>query len=360
MKLNDDTGRLYYVGGCVRDEILGIKPVDIDLSYEGDAIEYVTAQGYEIIKTQKNIRTARVLIDGEEIDFASTRKEIYPQAGHLPVTTETGCPLEDDLTRRDFTVNSIAKSVKTGDIIDPTGGAEDIKKQFLRVHHDKSFIDDPTRIIRGLKFSLRFGFEFDEHTENLKNDYLKNVNCDMSYSRLKKELVDCFNLNRDEGLNRFIDEGMYKLLTPNKPQKPLLSIEELIQEFEIKTPWLVYLGNTDLSRLALTKAETGIIEGFNAIKESGSPYKTCSKSDIQSVLLWTAFINPDKGLYYLRNLRGIKPSVTGKELLSMGINGRLIGVILDKIEEEKFKTPNMSHADELSIVKMILKENHIK
>ena len=359
MKLNDNTGKLYYVGGCVRDEILGKQSVDIDLCYEGDAIDYVTAQGYKIIKTQKNIRTARALIEGEEIDFASTRKEIYPEAGHLPVTTETGCLLEDDLTRRDFTVNSIAKSVKTGDIIDPTGGAEDIKRQLLRVHHDKSFIDDPTRIIRGLKFSLRFGFEFDEHTENLKADYLNNVNYDMSYSRLKKELVDCFNLNSDEGLNRFIEEGMYKLLTQNKPQKPLASIEELVKEFDIQTPWLIYLGSTNLSRLALAKTETKIIEGFNAIKENSAPYKICSKSDIQSVILWTVFVNPDKGLHYLKNLREVKPSVTGEELLSMGCKGKQIGNILDKVQEEKFKTPDMSHADELSIVKSILNKNKL-
>lgn len=354
MNLSDKTGKLYYVGGCVRDKILGIPSVDTDICYEGDAVDYVTAQGFEIIKIQKEIRTARVLIDGKEIDFASTRKEYYPKAGHMPITTETGCPLKDDLTRRDFTINSIAQSVSTGEIIDPTGGSNDIKAGLLRVHHDKSFIDDPTRIIRGLKFSLRFKFNFDSHTEKLKNEYLNIVNYDMSYSRLKKELIDCFNLNSDEGLNRFIDEGMYKLLTISKPQKPLIPIHTLVDEFKVKTPWLIYLGNTDLSKLALTKTETRILEEFNTIRESSSPYKTCHKSNIQAVLLWTVYVNPDKGLHYLRNLRNIKPSLTGSDLVKLGLNGKQVGQILNTLEEEKFKNPNITHAGELSIVKEFL------
>ena len=357
MNLTDDTGRLYYVGGCVRDEILGLQPVDIDLCYEGDAIEYVKECGYEIIKTQKNIRTAKVLINGKEIDFASTRKEYYPKTGHLPVTTDTGCPLKDDLIRRDFTVNSIAKSVKTNKLFDPTGGQNDLENGILRVHHDKSFIDDPTRIIRGLKFSLRFGFKFDNHTENLKEEYLNNVNYDISYSRLKKELIDCFNLNRDEGLKRFINEKIYKLLSVQKPQKPLISIEKLTAEFKVKNPWLIYLGNSDLSKLQLTRSETKIIEEFNAIKENSNPYKICSKSDIPSILLWTVFVNPDKGLHYLRELRGVKPAITGQELLSLGFKGKQIGNILDNIREEKFKNPNLTHAGELNIAKKYYRDN---
>ena len=77
MNIKDNTGKLYYVGGCVRDEILGIPSLDFDICFEGDAIDYVKSQNFKIIKTQEDIRTARVLLDNEEIDFASTRKEIY-------------------------------------------------------------------------------------------------------------------------------------------------------------------------------------------------------------------------------------------------------------------------------------------
>ncbi len=351
MELKDDSGKLFYVGGCVRDEILDLPSVDIDVCYEGDVIDYVLARNYTIIKAQKDIRTVKVLIDGREIDFASTRKEIYPKPGHLPVTIKTGCPLKDDLTRRDFTINSIAKSVKTGQIFDPTGGCEDIKTKILRVHHDKSFIDDPTRIIRGLKFSLRFGFKFDPHTEDLKNEYLNNVNYDMSFSRLKKELIDCFNLNFDEALERFINEGMYKLLTSTLPQKPLISIKSIVNEFKISSPWLLYLGNIDLSRLSLTKTESKIINGLKKIRQSKNPLLECTKSEVQTVLLWTIYDNPEQGLYYLRNREKIKPFITGKELLHLGLKGKQIGKVMELIQEARFKNPKLNLDDELSIVK---------
>ena len=167
MNLKTDSKKLYYVGGYVRDEILGVKSQDVDICYEGDAVEFVQCEGFDIVKIQKDIRTARVVIDGEEVDFASTRKEVYPKQGHLPVTTAIGCSLKDDLVRRDFTVNSIAKSVSDGEIYDPTGGLEDIQNRLLRVHHKESFRDDPTRIIRALKFAVRFGFELESETERL-------------------------------------------------------------------------------------------------------------------------------------------------------------------------------------------------
>lgn len=97
-----------------------------------------------------------------------------------------GCDLKEDILRRDFTVNALAKSTSTGEIIDYVGGLADLKTKTLRVLHDGSFIDDPTRIIRGLKFAVRFGFELEPHTKFLQDEYLKNVNYDMSYKRLKK------------------------------------------------------------------------------------------------------------------------------------------------------------------------------
>ena len=230
MNLSDKTGKLYYVGGCVRDKILGIPSVDTDICYEGDAVDYVTAQGFDIIKIQKEIRTARVLIDGKEIDFASTRKEYYPKAGHMPITTETGCPLKDDLARRDFTINSIAQSVSTGEIIDPTGGSNDIKAGLLRVHHDKSFIDDPTRIIRGLKFSLRFKFNFDSHTEKLKNEYLNNVNYDMSYSRLQKENLSFPDLIIIDGGKGQLSSAVEILNELNIKNQDIVSLAKRIEE----------------------------------------------------------------------------------------------------------------------------------
>lgn len=356
MNIKDNTGKLYYVGGCVRDEILGIPSLDFDICFEGDAIDYVKSQNFKIIKTQEDIRTARVLLDDEEIDFASTRKEIYPKQGHLPVTTEIGCTLKEDLIRRDFTINSIAKSVKTGEIFDPTGGLDDIKLKQLRVHHENSFKDDPTRILRALKFSLRFGFNLEENTKKLQEEYLANVNPDMSYSRLKKELIDTFNLNLDEALERLINEKIYKLLTPELPTAKPSNIEGLVKEFNIQNPWIIYLGWLDLSKLDLTKEEKKVLEDFERLKNINTTddfevYKNCKKSDIKAIVLWIA-MGSQAGLKYLRELQHVKIECNGEDLIKLGLNGKEIGEALDKILQAKLKVPNLTKDEELYIIKL--------
>ena len=194
ININDNSNNLYYIGGIVRDEILGLNSFDIDITYVGNAIEYCSKFG-EVIQKNPDFGTVRVNVNGKIVDFASTRSESYPKKGHLPVVEKIGCSLKEDVLRRDFTINALAKNVSTGEIIDYTGGLEDLRNKKLRVLHDESFIDDPTRIIRGLKFSVRFGFDLEEHTKKLQDEYLADINYDMSYKRLKKELIETFNLN---------------------------------------------------------------------------------------------------------------------------------------------------------------------
>lgn len=148
----------------------------------------------------------------------------------------------------------MAKSVTTGEIIDYTGGLEDLKNKKLRVLHDESFVDDPTRIIRGLKFSVRFGFELDEHTRILQEKYLSNINYDMSFKRVKKELIETFSLNSQKAFEKFINDGIYKLVTPNEVKLPKVNIEKLINDYAVEFPWIVYAGVlSDLSRLPFDK-----------------------------------------------------------------------------------------------------------
>ena len=149
---------LYYIGGIVRDMILGKDSFDVDITFVGNAIEFAqTIKDAEVLQINDAFGTVKIKLQEKEIDLASTRNEIYPKPGHLPVVTEIGCSLKKDVLRRDFTINTLAKSLESGEIIDYLGGVEDIKSGTIRVLHDKSFIDDPTRIIRALKFSVRFG-----------------------------------------------------------------------------------------------------------------------------------------------------------------------------------------------------------
>lgn len=252
MSLKDEN--LYFIGGVVRDEMLGIPSLDTDYCYEGDAIEFAKQKGLNILRENPAFGTVRVLFEDKEIDIASTREEFYPQKGHLPVVSNIGCALKDDLKRRDFTINAMAKRTTDGEVIDIFSGKEDIKAKKIRVLHNESFIDDPTRILRALKFSLRFGFTLDESTARFQEEYLKNINYDMSYHRLKKELVETFNLNSQEAYERFTSEGIYKLLG-KFVHLPECHPDFMNLNYSGRHIWLIYLSFFNLDNLELTRAE---------------------------------------------------------------------------------------------------------
>lgn len=281
MKLKNDN--LYYVGGVVRDKLIKQESLDIDYCYEGNAIEFAHANGLNIIRENSKFGTVRVELNGAEIDIASTRTEAYPRKGHLPKIKEIGCSLEEDLRRRDFTINAMAKRTTDNELIDYFGGKEDIKNKLLRVLHKDSFIDDPTRIIRALKFSVRFGFELEEGTKKLQDEYLANINYDISWHRLKKELVETFSLNSQRAYDRFVTQGIYKLLGENQKIPSVeWNIEKVISEYPTRHSWLVYLSQFDLSKFELTRAEKRILEWADRLKNNEKP---TNNTPFESILI---------------------------------------------------------------------------
>ena len=112
ININDTSNKLFYIGGVVRDELLGRESFDIDITYVGNAIEYCSKFG-EVIQENPDFGTVRVNVGGREVDFASTRSESYPKKGHLPVVEKIGCSLKEDVLRRDFTINALAKSANS-------------------------------------------------------------------------------------------------------------------------------------------------------------------------------------------------------------------------------------------------------
>lgn len=281
-KLKDKN--LYYVGGVVRDEILGIQSFDTDYCYEGKAIEYALRNFDEknIVKINPDFGTVRLIVGGKEIDIASTREETYPKPGHLPVVKNIGCSLVDDLKRRDFTINSIAKNTVTGEIIDPFNGITDINSKLIRVLHKDSFKEDPTRIVRSLKFSVRFGFELDNATKKLQDEYLNNINYDMSYHRLKKEITETFNLNIGNSFDRFIEGGLYRLLGDKQllPKIKGIDIQKAVENTNC-LPWIVYMAFFNLNKLPLTRQEKKIIEWVDRLKTQ----KATNNTPPESVLI---------------------------------------------------------------------------
>ena len=388
INIKDTSNKLFYIGGVVRDELLGRKSFDIDITYVGNAIEYCGRFG-EVIQENPDFGTVRVKLlplirslgtfsrigekDEVIVDFASTRSESYPRKGHLPVVDKIGCSLREDVMRRDFTINALAKSVTTGKIIDYTGGLEDLKNKKLRVLHDESFIDDPTRIIRGLKFSVRFGFDLDEHTRKLQEDYLENINYDMSYKRVKKELIETFNPRYfpssafqapspaigEKGMyqlafEKFINEKIYKLVTPNEVEMPSVNIEQLVNDYRPENVWLIYVGVLeDLSRLPLTKIEQKILDDVPKEKLNGDfeLYKAFENARLESVLLYGILKDEAGARHYLDDLRKIKVAVNGDDLQKLGIKpSPKYQQIFDEILKRKLQKPDMTKDEEISII----------
>jgi len=329
----EDAENLYYIGGIVRDEILGKKSFDIDLTYIGNAIDFAKQlDDIEILKINEPFGTVKIKYKGNEIDIASTRAEIYEKDGHLPTVTRIGCSLKEDVLRRDFTINSLAKNYNSGEIIDYTGGLNDIKNRIIKVLHNKSFIEDPTRIIRALKFAVRFNFELEHETKILRDKYLENINYDMSYKRIKKELIETFNLNFQNAYDEFISAKIYKLVTKHEIKKPNVNIQNFINKYaNLINPqniWLIYIGTLDeISNLeaTLTKEEKRIITDYKSLKNTAlntdfEIYQAFINCNTETILLYGIMCNKDTAEHYLNDLRHINLSINGQDLKTMGIN----------------------------------------
>jgi len=163
---------IYAVGGYVRDLLLGVPTLDIDLVVEGNAIALAGRLGSRlgaIVDAHPRFGTARLRMPGGiTLDIATARAERYSAPAALPEVRPAG--LLDDLARRDFSINAMAARVdrqRFGPLVDPFAGLTDLRRGLIRVLHDRSFIDDPTRIFRAARFEARYTFAIARETSRL-------------------------------------------------------------------------------------------------------------------------------------------------------------------------------------------------
>lgn len=158
--------QVYLVGGAVRDLLLGRERADVDLVVVGNAGALAARLGAEPVEHER-FATAKVELDGHEVDVATARTETYPHAGALPEVAPAST-IEADLGRRDFTINAMALPLQgQTELIDPLRGRADLEAGLLRVLHPDSFVDDPTRAVRAARYASRFGFKLEKETEAL-------------------------------------------------------------------------------------------------------------------------------------------------------------------------------------------------
>ncbi len=213
---------VYLVGGAVRDLLMGEPSFDLDVAVEGDGIEFgralARALGGRVVPHEK-FGTAVVVYDGREhVDVATTRTEFYDSPAALPHVEQA--TLRQDLFRRDFTVNAMAVSLKGEDfgrLVDYFGGLRDLEARVVRVLHNLSFIDDPTRIFRAIRYESRYGFLMDAHTLSLARACVEmNLVGELSSARLRDELQALLGEARvAEAVRRMDELGVARAVHPH-------------------------------------------------------------------------------------------------------------------------------------------------
>ena len=376
---------VYLIGGIVRDILLGKKPKDIDLTVVGNAFTLTPMLKdkfmCKVVKSQPELKTVRLEFRSNlQIDIASTRHEIYGLRKGIPAASHFGCPLKDDVVRRDFSVNALAISLNSKDfdtIVDFVGGQKDLENKKLRVLHDNSFIDDPTRIIRAFKFSHRLGFTLDEHTQQLQDDYLDNRDYSVIVSpmRIKKEFDEIFELNSPEIMEDFINKRIYKVFSDKINKVDFKKVKELIDTYEIKEniPFIYFLSiffrrenYESIKEFNLTKNEIKMIrdlkfaeefEGKFSNLEIYQQYSNRTKESLALELLLKDNSNIRK---YLNELKDVRIEIAGEDLMLMGVPAsKSYSVIFNKVLEEKLKGTLPDKTSELRFVRKLLMDNEL-
>ena len=175
--------KIYQVGGSVRDEIMGLQPHDYDYCVVGSTIKEMLQHGYKRVGKDFPV----FLKDGKEYALARTERKTGDKHTDFKFKFGKKVTLEDDLVRRDFTCNAIAKD-KDGNIIDPFNGKTDIKNKFLRVVRPETFVEDPLRVLRLCRFSAQLGFSAEIMTLQLCREMVEKGMLDhLTPERIWKE-----------------------------------------------------------------------------------------------------------------------------------------------------------------------------
>ena len=369
-------GNLYLVGGSVRDQLMGREANDLDITVVGDACglakQFAGATGGECT-VHERFGTATVVTNGMSIDLITARRERYPRPGVLPEVSPG--TLEDDLARRDFSVNAMAISMGDGTLVDNHHGAEDLQKGVIRTLHPHSFHEDPTRILRAIRYEQRLGFTIPNLTEfqlraAAANHALDHISGDRIRHELEKaaqerDPLPIFRRMSDLDIFRAIHRHWQPDLA-NVPEDwqadpvgwmvvstwscgPVI-LEEVIKRLHMPSEWSrpVRAGNEMRRGLAglnqtstpaeicrvLAPAE-GILEGLDAGRLLPTAAEAISR--------------------YLSEWRHLRPELDGRDLIRMGMReGPELGRLMDDLKRLRLNQATATRADEEALVRRFL------
>lgn len=393
--------RVYLVGGFVRDLLLGVENFDVDLVVEGDGISFarylVRRLGGKVTAHKRFGTAVATLPDGIKIDIATARKEFYEFPAALPTVEKSS--LREDLYRRDFTINAMAVRLnpkRYGELVDFFGGWKDLKERTVKVLHNRSFIEDPTRIFRAIRFQGRYGFSMDRNTERLALDALKvKIFKRLSKQRMREEIIAI--LSEPEPKNAILRLDKFRILKLIHPKirlsqeikKDLQIVKAIFSGFasllkeEAGERWIIYflilvqkLSILEVKNLCnnfrFSREESRkIIRDGKSLREtirklkkselkSSSLYRTLKGLPVE-VLLFIVLKAKSKlvekrAYQYLTRMRKVRVHTTGDKLKKMGYKqgplfkkilqellwAKLDGIVNSPSSETKFVFDNFS------------------
>ena len=390
--------KVYAVGGAVRDLMLRRPGSDIDLVVEGDGIEFagIFAKEHGIrARAHKKFNTSVLIYDKDNrVDVASARLEYYPYPAALPVVEFSS--LKMDLYRRDFTINTLAVALNPhefGQLIDFFGGHRDLKDKVIRVLHSLSFVEDPTRVLRAIRFEQRFGFRIEKQTANLIRNVVRlGLIQKLGGHRLLHELEHIF-MEKDPlpAVQRMADLGVLPVIHPElrldkNVEALFLRLRDVISwhglsfiEEPIESWWIYLLGLLGglpierlpeaVNRLELTKGQEERIlwtfENGEKVIRRFFQFPNQSPSDIyralqpfhsEELLYLMARTQREETLkpisHYFQYYRVMTTELRGRDLKVLGVQpGPIYKVILDDLLNARLDGDIKNASEELAYIR---------
>ncbi len=375
----DGLAPAHLVGGAVRDLLRGERSVDLDLCTEHDAHELARALAARLdgrATAHERFATATVSALDLEIDVARTRRELYPRPGVLPEVEPAS--LDEDLGRRDFTVNAMAlglSGVELGRLRDPLGGRKDLAAGTIRMLHARSFIDDPTRLLRAVRYEVRLGARMDAETERLAREAAVGRALDtVSGPRVRDELLDLLTeAEVAEAVARLADLGLDRALHPaleadattaagaalgaldTGADRVLAVLAALVSRSpEQVAPWIDRLGLRATVRDRVMRAgQSGpaLVEALAVERSPSQLHELLRGEPAEALAVALALGAPATPvLRYVADLREIRLEVTGAELVEAGIpESPALGRALEETLRRKLDGEVSGHEAELRL-----------
>ena len=382
---------VYLVGGTVRDILLGERSFDVDIAVEGDAITFARALGDVLggrAHPHERFGTAVVLYgDGERIDVVTARTEFYEEPAALP--TVEHATIREDLFRRDFTINAMAVSLKGEDfgrLVDPFGGRRDLDEGTIRVLHNLSFIDDPTRIFRAVRYEARYGFRMDGQTERLARSCIDmGLVGDLSSARLRDELVALLEEpSAPRAIVRLGELGAARAIHPHlaadeEAAALLERLRELRDRHELEVPdwrlglealarrltadelfdwtWRLKLRRRDADRIAAAvTVGPRIVERLRAGELSPWEVVHLAEPYAPDAPLFALALDELEPLNdYFRRLRKVALEITGADLAELGLGeSPRVGEVLEELRRRKLNGQLDGRESELAAARELI------